>query len=232
MSERPAERSFSPALFGFLRELREHNEREWFKANKQRYEAAVLEPALAFVDGFAARLAQISPHLVADARPVGGSLFRIYRDTRFGKDKTPYKSHTGIQFRHERAKDVHAPMLYLHLEPRAVFAAAGMWRPDGATLGQVRDAIVAHPDAWQTAVAKTTDSGHLTLRGDTLKRAPAGYDAAHPLIEDIRRKDFVVSAELTEKTVTSAGFADELARTFARSAPLMRFLCDATGVRF
>jgi uncharacterized protein (TIGR02453 family) len=225
-------RSFSPALFAFLRELRENNDRDWFKANKLRYEAAVQEPALEFVAGFASRLREISPHFVADARPVGGSLFRIYRDTRFGKDKTPYKTHTGIQFRHEQGKDVHAPGFYLHLEPRSVFVGAGIWRPDRATLGKIRDAIASNPEDWSRAAQESPLGELFRLEGETLKRPPAGYDPEHPLIEDLKRKDFIAIAKLSEKTVTSTGFPEELAAIFQASAPLMRFLCDATGVPF
>jgi uncharacterized protein (TIGR02453 family) len=221
------ERSFSPALFAFMRELREHNDRDWFAANKQRYEEDVREPAFAFIGAFAPHLARISPRFVADSRPTGGSLFRIYRDTRFSKDKTPYKTHTGIHFRHEQAKDVHAPGFYLHLEPRAIFAGTGIWRPEGATLGRIRDAIAGKPDEWVRAVR-----GIRLSEAETLKRAPAGYDPDHPLIDDLKRKGFVAVVELDEKTVTSARFPDELARTFQASAPLMRFLCEAVGVPF
>jgi uncharacterized protein (TIGR02453 family) len=224
--------SFSPALFAFLRDLRENNDRDWFKANKRRYEETVLEPALEFIADFAPHLLQISPHFLADPRPVGGSLFRIYRDTRFGKDKTPYKTHIGIQFRHEQGKDVHAPGFYLHLEPSSVFAGAGIWRPDSATLGSIRDAIAAEPERWTEAVQESRLGDRFRLEGDTLKRPPAGYDPAHPLIEDLKRKDFVAVTKLSEKTVTSPGFAEELAGAFQASAPLTRFLCDATGVPF
>src|SRR5918992_6326144 len=108
--------SFTPDLFAFLRELAANNDREWFAANKTRYVADVQEPALAFIEDVGVRLPEVSGHFVADARTVGGSLFRIYRDTRFSKDKTPYKTHVGIQLRHESGKDVHAPGFYLHLE--------------------------------------------------------------------------------------------------------------------
>lgn len=229
---RGAQQSFSPALFAFLRELRENNDRDWFKANKQRYEAAVQEPALEFIAGFAPRLREISRYFVADPRPVGGSLFRIYRDTRFGKDKTPYKTHTGIQFRHEQGKDVHAPGFYLHLEPGSVFVGAGIWRPDSATLGRMRDAIARNPESWNKAVQESRLGELFRLEGETLKRPPAGYDPEHPLIEDIKRKDFIAIATLSEKTVTSTGFPGELARTLQASTPLMRFLCEAVGVPF
>src|SRR5438046_6848292 len=111
---------FDKATFTFLRELKTHNDRDWFAANKARYLATVQGPALRFIADFAPRLAKITQRLVADPRPVGGSLMRIYRDTRFSKDKAPLKTNVGIQFRHEAGKDVHAPGIYLHLEPGSV----------------------------------------------------------------------------------------------------------------
>jgi uncharacterized protein (TIGR02453 family) len=223
---------FSPALFGFLRELKQHNEREWFNANKRRYEDDVKEPALAFIADFALRLEAISPHFVADPRPVGGSLFRIHRDTRFSKDKSPYKTHTGIQFRHEQARDVHAPGFYLHLEPGSVFVAAGIWHPDTAALAKIREAIDSDQKRWTRALRESRIGEGFELEGDSLKRPPSGYDAAHPLLDDLKRKDFIAMARLDEKAVTSPGFADELAATLRTPAPFVRFLCDATGVPF
>jgi len=114
-----------PELFGFLEELKDNNDRTWFQANKSRYEEQVKSPLLAFIGGFDERLQRLSPHFVADPRPVGGSMFRIYRDVRFAKDKSPYKTAAGIHFRHERAKDVHAPGYYLHLEPAGDVRSAG-----------------------------------------------------------------------------------------------------------
>jgi len=218
--------SFSSALFSFLRDLSEHNDRDWFKANRTRYEEAVLEPALQFVSDFEPHLHAISPHFVADPRPVGGSLFRIHRDTRFSKDKSPYKTHTGIQFRHERGRDVHAPGFYVHLAPDEVFLGAGIWHPDSATLGAIRDAIVEQPDRWQRA------GRDLRLGGDSLKRAPAGYDPDHPLLDDLKRKDFIAVHPLDERTATSPGFVEAVAGVCAGTAPFVAFLCDATGVRF
>src|SRR5262245_18610926 len=114
--------SFDLALFAFLSDLRQNNDRDWFAASKSRYERDCLEPALAFIEDFAVDLEAISPHFRADPRPVGGSLFRIYRDTRFAKDKTPYKTNIGIHFRHEAASNAYAPGFYLHLAPGEVFA--------------------------------------------------------------------------------------------------------------
>jgi uncharacterized protein (TIGR02453 family) len=227
-----AGQAFSPALFDFLRELRQHNDREWFNANKRRYQEDVQEPALAFIADFAPRLAAISPHFVADPRPQGGSLFRIYRDTRFAKDKSPYKTHTGIQFRHEQGRDVHAPGFYLHLEPGSVFVGAGIWRPDTTTLASIREAIDSRPEQWTQALRESRIGEMFELEGDSLKRPPSGYDVSHPRLDDLKRKDFIAVAKLEEETVTSPGFVDELAATLGTASPFVRFLCEATGVRF
>jgi uncharacterized protein (TIGR02453 family) len=226
------ERSFDPELLTFLRELERNNNREWFDANKSRYEQHLLEPALAFIEDFAPRLERISPHFRADARRSGGSLFRIYRDTRFSKDKTPYKTHLGIHFRHERAKDVHAPGFYLHVAPGEVFAGGGIWHPDTPTLGKIRDAIASHPDGWRKATRRGAFAKSLELGGDTLKRPPAGFDPEHPLIDDLRRKDFFGWARLEEKEAISPRFLDEYERVCVAAVPLQRFLCGALDLPF
>src|SRR6185503_14437854 len=141
----------SPDLFIFFRDLKANNTRAWFEANKSRYEQHVREPLLQFITDFGLRLAEISPHYVADARRSGGSLFRINRDIRFSKDKSPYKTAAGLHFRHEVGKDAHAPGFYLHLEPDGVFAGVGIWQPDGPALAKLRDAIVQYPERWQQA---------------------------------------------------------------------------------
>ena len=111
-------------LFEFLLDLRANNDREWFAENKRRYEQHVKEPLLAFIEDLEPHLHSVSEHFVADTRANGGSMFRIYRDVRFSKDKSPYKTQAAVQFRHEAGKSVHAPGFYLHLEPDQVFADA------------------------------------------------------------------------------------------------------------
>jgi uncharacterized protein (TIGR02453 family) len=224
--------SFSPELFAFLRELADNNDREWFAANKGRYVAEVQEPALAFIEDVGLRLPEVSRHLVADPRTVGGSLFRIYRDTRFSKDKSPYKTQVGIQFRHERARDAHAPGYYLHLEPGSVFMACGTWRPDGDTLHAIRTAIASKPARWQAIVEDLTLTQHFRLGGEALKRPPAGFDRDHPLIEELKRKDFIAVADLSESEVTTGGFLDRFLDLCASATGFMRFLCDGARVPF
>src|SRR5712691_5117263 len=138
-------------LFGFLRELRRHNNREWFNANKERYLGEVRDPLLAFIQAIAPKLTRISPHIVADARPSGGSLLRVYRDTRFTRDKTPYRTNAGLRFRLAADKEVEGPGYYLHLERGQSFMGAGMWRPSGDALRAIRESIVKDPQGWKRA---------------------------------------------------------------------------------
>src|SRR5215472_2707371 len=223
---------FRPGLFSFLNDLKANNNREWFAANKQRYEEQLLEPALAFIDAFAPRLEKISPHFRADARPSGGSLFRIYRDTRFAKDKTPYKTNLGIHFRHERAKDAHAPGYYLHIGPDEVFAGGGIWHPATDAATDIREAIVADPERWKHATRTGAFAKRLELGGDSLKRVPTWADPEHRLADDLKRKDFFGSTRLSESDVVAPGFLDEYARLCRAAAPLMQFLCDALSVPY
>lgn len=217
-------------LFEFFRELKRNNRREWFQANKDRYENQVREPLQRFVSEFERPLLEISPHFRADPRPIGGSLFRIYRDVRFSPDKSPYKTHAGIQFRHEQGRDVHAPGFYLHLEPENVFAAVGIWHPDSKTLQQIREAIAAEPKDWLKAKSDKDFSDLYELGGESLKRAPQGYEPDHPQIEDLKRKDYIAHFVFSEREACSPDFPDRYAEGCRRAAPFMRFLTEALGL--
>ncbi len=223
---------FSFETYRFLRELALNNRREWFTANKERYEETVRLPAQRFIVDFGPVLRKISSHFTADPRPVGGSLFRIYRDVRFGRDKRPYKTHLGIQFRHESAKDAHTPGFYLHIEPAGSFLAAGIWHPDAPTLARIRQAIDADPKSWKKARDDQRFRSLFELSGDSLLRIPRGYDAEHPFAEDLMRKDFIASLSLTEREVTASSFLAYFAAACAAVSPFVRYLCRATGLPF
>ncbi len=218
--------SIPTTLLDFMVELAENNNREWFAENKKRYEALVKDPALAFISDFEGPLqSQVSPHFVAVAKAQGGSLFRIYRDTRFSKDKTPYKTHTGMQFRHElTSRDVHAPGFYLGLEPGNVGCGSGIWQPQKDALAAVRKGILEHPGEWVAARDEVLGKGW-SFMGQSLKRAPKGYDVNHPLIEDLRRKDFAVWKAVSEQDLAKAGAEKRLAAMLAETLPTVQFLC-------
>lgn len=223
---------FAPTLFEFLEQLADHNNRPWFQENKRRYELLVLEPAMTFIRAFRPRLTKISPYFVASDQRVGGSLMRVYRDTRFTKGGEPYKTNVGIQFRHEQGRDVHAPSFYVHIEPGECFLAAGLWRPDPVALGQVRQAIIARPDRWRRASGNRRFRERFSLDGNSLKRPPRGFPADHPLAEDLKRTDFIGVESLTEHDVLDRGFLDHVAASFTATRPFMRLLCDALNAPF
>jgi len=223
---------FGQKAMKFLKELEKHNERDWFEANKERYEALVREPALAFIRAMEPKLEKLSEHLVADDRKVGGSLMRVYRDTRFSKDKTPYKTNIGIQFRHELGKDVHAPGCYVHLAPDGCFLGMGMWHPDSASLKAIRAKIEAEPERWTKIITSEKLTKHWRQSGESLKRAPKGYDPDHPMIEQLNLKDHILVSDLTKKETTSPELVTLATESFRAAADHMRFLCEAIDVPF
>ena len=223
---------FSKATFNFLDELSSNNNRTWFEANKPRYEALVREPALDFIEAMEPELANFAPNFRAEPRKMGGSLMRVFRDTRFSRDKTPYKTNIGIQFRHALGKDIHAPGFYVHIATDECFFAVGCWHPESDALGQMRDLIVQKPEKWFAARNDKKFAAHWELWGDSLTRPPRGYSADHPAIEDIKRKDFVAIASLSISEVTGSGLVKLAGKRFAASVPFMGFLCEALTVPY
>ena len=223
---------FSPELFTFLRQLKRNNNREWFTKNKERYVEDVQQPVLDFVESVAPGLRKISKNFVADPRPSGGSMFRIYRDVRFAKDKSPYKTAVGIRFPHRAAGDVHSPGFYLHLEPAEVFIGAGIWQPDTKTAITIRESIVERPGPWKKAAHNPPFSKSYSLMDDRLARAPRGFDPEHPLMDDLRLKNFIGIRPLDERTATSERFLDTFLSACRDASSFVRFLCDAVGAQY
>ncbi len=223
---------FSKATFNFLDELAANNDRAWFEANKARYEALVREPALEFIAAMAPVLAKLAPHFRAEPRKMGGSLMRVFRDTRFARDKSPYKTNIGIQFRHELGKDVHAPGFYMHIATDECFFGAGCWHPEADGLGRIRALIAAKPERWFAVRDEKKFAALWTLAGDSLTRPPRGYAADHPAIEDLKRKDFIGLAPLPFADATGPGLVKLAGARFATAALLMKFLCEAQGVQY
>lgn len=224
--------SFEKQTIAFLEELAANNNREWFKENKARYEEQVLDIALRFIQSMQAPLGKIAPHFTAIPQRMGGSLMRVYRDTRFSKNKLPYKTNIGIQFRHEQAKDVHSPGYYVHIDPDQVFLGVGMWRPDSDSLRSIRDRIVAKPAEWSRLLADAKFKRHFELGGESLKRPPRGFDKEHEYIGDIMRKSFMGVRNLDVEDCLRPGFQRKVETSFSAASPFMRFLCKAVGVPF
>jgi uncharacterized protein (TIGR02453 family) len=218
---------FTPAFFEFFRDLTPHNDRDWFAENEARYVADVETPLLLFIGDFAAHLRALSPAFVADRRRVGGSMFRIHRDTRFSPDKSPFKTYTAARFAHEaRRKVAGVPAFFLHLGPDHSFGGGGVYHVDLPQLTKIRARIAESPAEW-TAVRTRVD-----VQGEQLKRAPAGFSATHPHIEDLRRQNLYALTEFTESDVVADGFIDRFAESCTKAAPLIEFQTKALGLRW
>ena len=225
--------AFSEELIDFLVELSANNERAWFKARQDVYETVLREPALEYIRAIGDRLEHVSEHIVSSDRKQGGSLMRIHRDVRFSRDKSPYKTNVGIQFRHESGKDVHAPGYYVHIAVDECFIGAGSWSPDRDALLAYRRAVSEHPREW-TKLKQITESANWRLdgHGDALKRPPRGFSADDPMIEDIKRKHFIITHRLDIEDVTDPDFVGYSMERFQESKDWMAFLCKAVGLPF
>ncbi|MBO0858858.1 MAG: TIGR02453 family protein [Chloracidobacterium sp.] len=227
----PKELRFTPRLFDFLRELKANNKKEWFDVNKNRYIADVRDPLLAFIAALRPRLLEISPYLVADPKPTGGSMLRIYRDTRFSKDKQPYKTTASVFFSHQ--SDARGgPGIYLHLAPEGSFVGIGHWRPDPVMRTRVTDAIAAKPDAWSEAISGKEFRKLLKMEGEKLAKLPKQYDPRHPFAEDLKRKDFIAISYFSEKQACARDFIERFDNISRVAAPYLGFIIKAVGLKW
>jgi len=163
---------FGPDFFRFLVDLRDHNDRHWFLAHKDRYETAVRDPFLRFVADLGPLLQKLPSPFTADPSPVGGSMMRIYRDIRFSPDKSPYKTCVAAHFRHVDLKGESAPALYLHLEPGESGLGGGIWRPAPPVAKRIRDAIVRDSSRWRRITQRRRFTSTYTLAGESYTRSP------------------------------------------------------------
>ena len=225
---------FSADFFDFFTDLKANNERDWFNANKPRYEASVMDPCLDFIAAMAEPIQTISLHFDAIPKKVGGSMFRIYRDTRFSKDKTPYKTNAGLHFRHNLSKTAHAPGFYLNLSLDSVFMGAGIWGPDSAALAKIRERIDKCPKDWLAITGADEIKNRFggLREGNPLKRPPKGYDADHALIADLKKRSFIMMQDVDAKKVVQDDFLEQVTDSFKAAAPLVKFLCGALGHPF
>jgi uncharacterized protein (TIGR02453 family) len=219
-------------FFAFLEELASNNRRDWFQQHKPRYLESVVTPIGHFITAIAPGLHGISEHYVADPRPHGGSMFRIYRDTRFSKDKSPFKTHVACHFRHRAGRDAHAPGFYAHFEPKGLYFGGGIWRPPSGHLARIREAICDNPSEWARLKAAKAVRDRGGIGGDGLKRPPAGFDADHQHIEDLKRKSFFVMTEAPAELARDESLVTETLKAFRAAARLNRFITHALELPF
>ena len=223
---------FDCKSFEFLRQLAANNNRDWFKQNKSRFLETVRDPFLQLIRDLNPEFEKISPYYRGNDRTNGGSLFRIYRDTRFSKDKTPYKPWAGARFWHVQGGRRGAPLFYLHIQPDNVFMAAGFFHPEAKTLGQIRTFLHNNPNTWRQITESAAFKRHFELGGSSLKRMPRGFDSDHVLAEDLKRKDFIVISRLTEKQACSGRLRSLFVRRCHQASEFMDYLCAAMDLEF
>ncbi len=185
---------FSAKAQSFLRDLSANNRKDWFDEHKQTYEEVIREPALDLIEEVGAWFEAANLPYVATAKKVGGSLSRIYRDVRFSKDKSPYHDHVVLYFSHRGATEARPmPGIGIRFDGKAIGMGAGIWSAPTPVLNKIRDGIVADPSGWQQVTKG------LTLDGERLKTAPRGYDKQHPLVDDLRLKNYLAHVPLAKK---------------------------------
>ncbi|XZE19307.1 DUF2461 domain-containing protein [Pirellulaceae bacterium SH449] len=220
---------FPKSTLTFLASLAKNNRRDWFAEHKQEYEESILQPSLAFISAIRAPLAKVAPKLSAIPSKSGGSLMRIYKDTRFSKDKTPYKTNIGIQFRHQAGKDVHAPGVYVHIACDEMFCGVGLWRPDGPVLQQIREFVDGNPEDWNEGFHNKKYKRTFTPYEDSLKTMPRGFPSDHPNAADLKLKSFLGMVPLHQKEIQSADLVERIVELTKIARPMMKTLCDAVS---
>ncbi len=224
---------FSDASFKFLRGLARNNSREWFQAHKADYEAHVRGPFQRLLVDLQPALTVVSAHYRAEPKTVGGSLFRIHRDTRFANDKTPYKSWQGARLFHERGRQIEAPSFYLHLQPGGCFVATGLWHPQPDTLRRLRHFLLDNPAGWKIAAHGAKFRNRFDLDdSEMLTRMPRGFPADFEFADDLRRKNFVALRAIDDAVMTGPRLLKTLATDLAGLAPFTDYLCAALDLEF
>ena len=228
---------FGPEALRFLRGLRRNNRRDWFERNRSRYESAVRDPMRALVEEMDVRLARFAPEITGDPRR---SVFRIHRDVRFSRDKSPYKTNAACQFYHHDAgrgagQDAvgAGAGLYFQLEDGQCFVAGGLWMPARPALDRIREALAEAPadlDRIVRAPGFRRRFGGLDQEA-MLTRLPRGYAPGHPAEGWLRYRSFTATRMLPEREVLSRRLPAALERDFAALLPLVRWLNGAIGYR-
>jgi uncharacterized protein (TIGR02453 family) len=226
---------FRPPALTFLRSLKRNNRREWFAEHRAEYEEEILTPMRLLVEELDVRFATFAPEIMGNAKR---SVFRIHRDVRFSKDKSPYKTHAACWFAHRNAShgvgsETHGggAGYYFHLEPGASIVAGGIWMPPRPTLNRLRESIAARPRDFAKTLQRTAFRRRFeSLTEDRmLKRLPRGYEPGHPAEQWLRFVSFTVSAPLTDKDVLDERLPERVERDFRLMLPMVRWLNTAVG---
>jgi uncharacterized protein (TIGR02453 family) len=217
---------FPEEALTFLKRLKKNNNRQWFQKNKQVYEESVRFPMQCLVASLGAELSGEMPEIEFNPKR---SVFRIYRDVRFSKNKVPYKTNIAAAFSVRSLKGVtEAPGFYVHVEPGGVFLGGGLYMPSGDQLKAIRKSIVNDPETFlgvlQNRKFRKEFGG---IQGESLQKAPLGFPRDHPMINHLRHKQFFVGKEMDERTCLKQAFLRTVADGFRVAHPLVRWLSAA-----
>jgi uncharacterized protein (TIGR02453 family) len=228
---------FTRKALTFLRQLKRNNRRDWFEANKATYVADVQEPMRSFVEEMDTRFGRFAPEIIGDVKK---SVFRIYRDVRFSKDKSPYKTHAACWFFHRGAgkkvgqdADEGGAGFYFHLEPGASFIGAGIWMPPRPTLQRLRAAVVDDLTAFRAIVNSAPIKrryGGLSEEG-RLTRVPRGYSPDHAAGDLLRNVSYILGRSVTDAEVLDSRIVQRVEKDFTVALPLVRWLNGALGYK-
>ncbi len=228
---------FTAASLRFLRGLARNNKKPWFEAHRNDYETHIRVPMRALIEEMDVRFARFAPELTGDPKR---SMFRINRDIRFSKDKSPYKTHAACWFRHSAADhrvggdaEAGSAGLYFHLQPRQSFVGAGIWMPPRPALDKIRDAIADDPRGFGRIIKRPAARRRYGGLDDEamLKRMPRGFSDGHPAAEWLRYQSFTIGRQLSDRDVLSPRLAAGLERDFRLMLPLVRWLNAALGLK-
>lgn len=215
-------KQISDQTLDFLRELNQNNNREWFIENKKRYQAS-RKDFIEFIQNLIAKIAEFDSS-ISQVDPKK-AVFRIYRDTRFSKDKTPYKPNFGAHIVAHNAKPHDRAGYYLHIEPGKSFLASGAYMPPGPWIKKIRQNIVENPTKFKKILAdKEFKSVFNELEGEKLKTAPRDFPKDHPEIELLRHKSFLAVQNLNESIISKEYFLNHCSDSFKVVKPFKDFL--------
>src|SRR5580765_5389307 len=213
--------NFPAETLRFLRALKRNNRREWFNAHRDDYESYLRQPMTAIVERLAVDLRAFAPELVASPKV---SMYRIYRDTRFSENKTPYKTHIAASFPTRGLPKHEGAGAYFHISPDEVWIGGGMYMPQPPQLVAVREHIAGHVKQLRAIVESPGFRKHVgPLQGDKLTRVPRGFPKDHPAAEYLKYKHFIAGADLPATLATSPAFYKTVLTVFRQITPLARF---------
>lgn len=228
---------FRPGALTFLRGLKKNNRKEWFEEHRDNYEREIKQPLLALIEEVDVRLAAFAPEIIGSPRK---SMFRIYRDVRFSKDKSPYKTHAASWFYHRDGgssvggEAAHGGAgFYFHLAPESTFLGGGIWMPPRPVLNRIRQQIVDDQEGFEDIVLAPGFKRRFGAieKESMLKRPARGFAADHPAGDWLRYQSFTAGRELTKDEALSPKLPDILARHYEAMTPFVRWLNEASGLK-